>query len=208
MIHFILIRHGETAWTKAKRYQGQANTNLTKLGKKQVKRLVKPVSDYQPEIVFSSSLDRCKESASIICQNIDVPIKIDRRLNELNFGEWEGKTADELIESKNVKYLQWIKGNMVTPKGGESIPAFKKRIRSFINDCRKKYDDRKIVIVTHGGAIRMFLLECMRLSYDDIFKFRIDPGTMTVIGMYRYSTQLVALNCATPNKGIVPDGCI
>ncbi len=208
MIHYVLIRHGETIWTKEKRYQGQTNTQLTARGRQQVRRFVKEISEYQPDVVFTSSLDRSKESANIICQNLRLAPRVDKRINELRFGSWEGKTAQELIDEGNKTYLDWIKGKMVVPKGGESIPAFKKRIRSFMKDCQKTYDHKKVVVVTHGGAIRMFLLEGLKLSYEDIFKFRIEPGTMTVMGVYQYSTQLISINSETPNKGIVPYGCV
>ena len=70
------------------------------------------------------------------------------------------------------------------------------------------YDNKKIIIVTHGGPIRMFLFELLNLKQQHLFQFRIDPGSMTVIGKYQYSTQLILLNSTTPPKGIVPNGCV
>jgi len=171
-------------------------------------RFVRELSKFQPDVVFTSHLDRCRESARIFCRPLKKRPKIDCRLRELGFGVWEGKTADELMAEKEPSYAQWYKGKIVTPKGGESTESLRKRIKSFIRDCLKNYDNKKIIIVTHGGPIRMFLFELLKLKQQHLFQFRIDPGSMTVIGKYRCSTQLILLNSTTPPKGIVPNGCV
>ena len=208
MLHFILIRHGETSWTKEKRYQGSTNTQLTTLGKKQIQRFSKEITRYQPDIIFSSALDRSRESAEILCSEMNIKPTVDKRLNEMSFGRWEGKTANKLIEEGNKRYDRWMKGGLATPQGGETVAALRKRVKSFINDTVKKHDDKKIVIVTHGGTIRMFFIELLKLPMKTCLQFRIDPGTMTIISKNDYSTQMVLLNSTTPKKGIVPHGCV
>jgi len=208
MIYFVLIRHGETLWTKEKRYQGSTDTRLTAKGKKQIHRFVQKISKFRPDVIFSSCLSRSKDSAKILCQPLKKRPKVDARLNELRFGTWEGKTADELMTEKEPSYARWYKGKIVTPKGGESTESLRKRIKSFIRYCLKNYDNKKIIIVTHGGPIRMFLFELLNLNQQHLFQFRIDPGSMTIIGKYQYSTQLILLNSTTPLKGIIPNGCV
>ncbi len=208
MIHFILIRHGETPWTKERRYQGSADTTLTKEGERQIKRFVTAVRRYDPDLIFSSSLKRAKQSANILAYPLGKRLKIDQRLNELSFGVWEGKTADELVQENDPAFAQWIKGEIFTPEGGESIISFEKRVTSFINDCRKKHDNKKMIIVTHGGVIRMFIKVILDLPVKNLFQFRIDPGTITILGDYQYTKQLIQINSQNPNKGIVPEGCI
>jgi len=207
MIYFVLIRHGETSWTKQKRYQGSADTKLNARGRKQIQNFVSEVKRYHPDVIFSSSLKRCQESAGILCMPLKMKPTIDARLNELSFGEWEGKTADELIKEKDKEYAQWIKGKPVTPQGGEAVQSLRKRVKAFISHCVKHHDNKRIIIVTHGGALRMFLIELLGLSMKTCFQFRIDPGTMTVVALYDYSRQLVLLNSTNPKKGIVPHGC-
>lgn len=208
MLHFILIRHGETLWTKEKRYQGSSNTSLTAQGRKQMGRFVAEIAKYQPDVIFSSHLRRSLESAHILCKPLRKRPRIDERLAELGFGVWEGKTANELMADKDPAYMQWFKGKIVTPQGGEPLSSFHRRVRSFIRYCEKNFDGKKIIIVTHGGVIRMFLSEFLRLPHDQLFQFRIDPGSMTIIGKYQYSSQLVLLNSPVPMKGIVPRGCV
>jgi len=208
MIHYVLIRHGETSWTKQRRYQGTSDTRLNARGKRQIQVFVREVARYKPHVVFSSSLNRCIESAQILCKSLKIKPKIDARLNELDFGEWEGKTAHELVKEKNKRYDQWIKGKPVTPQGGETVVALRKRVRHFINHCNRKYDNKRIIVVTHGGTMRMFFIELLKFSMNTCFTFRIDPGTMSIIAKHDYSTQLVLLNSSLPKKGLVPSDCV
>lgn len=208
MIHFILIRHGETLWTKERRYQGSSNTKLTAKGRKQIQPFVREITKYHPDIIFSSGLDRVKESAQILCEPLNKRPKIDRRLDEIGFGIWEGKTANELVEENDPVYMKWLRGKVVTPKGGEAFNVFEKRVIEFIEDCRKKHDNKKIVIVTHGGVIRLFLIYILMLSREYMFRFRVDPGTMTILGDYQYTKQLTMINSPRPIKGLVPTVCV
>ncbi len=208
MIHFILIRHGETLWTRERRYQGSSNTKLTAKGRKQIQPFVREITKYQPDIIFSSGLDRVKESSRILCKPLNKRPKIDRRLDEIGFGVWEGKTANELVEENDSVYMEWLRGKVVTPKGGETFNVFEKRVVEFIEDCRKKHNNKKIVIVTHGGVIRLFLIYILMLSQEYMFRFRVDPGTMTILGDYQYTKQLVMVNSTRPSKGLVPTVCV
>jgi broad specificity phosphatase PhoE len=113
-----------------------------------------------------------------------------------------------LIKEKNKSYGQWIKGELVTPQGGETLRSLKKRVAGFIDECLKKRDNKKVIIVTHGGTIRMFFIIILKLSMKSCFQFRIDPGTMTILAKYDHSAQLVSLNSSSPKKGIVPNGCV
>ncbi len=208
MIHFVLIRHGQTQWNKQKRFQGSADSPLTQTGKNQIKRFVKAVSAYRPHQIFSSTLNRSKDSANLLAKPLRIKVTEDKRLDELSFGVWEGLTADELMAKKDPAYAKWYKGQLVTPKGGETIISLQRRIESFIRHCRRKYNNKRIVIVTHGGCIRMFLKVLLGLSSKQMFYFRIDPGTMTVIGDYQKIRQLIQINSVNPPKGLVPGGCV
>jgi len=208
MLHFVFIRHGETAWTKQRRYQGSTDTQLNAIGKKQMQNFVSAIKRYKPHAIFSSSLTRCRESAEILSKPLKKKLVIDARLNEMNFGSWEGKTAHELIAEKSKSYDQWIRGKLMTPQNGESVLSIQKRIQLFTKHCLKKYDNKRIIIVTHGGSIRMFFIELLKFPMRACFQFRIDPGSMTIIGKYQHSTQLILLNSTTPPKGIAPIGCV
>jgi len=184
MTRFILVRHGETAWTRQRRYQGSSNVPLSPIGKKQVRSLAKKIHRYEADLMYTSTLKRACESGEILLPAVGLKPKKDQRLNEINFGRWEGKTAKELLEGKDRIYEKWLNGSWVTPPGGESMLAFRMRIRDFIHDCRKKHNNKNILVVFHGGAINMFLLEALKLPKRYMFHFHIDPASVTVLNFY------------------------
>jgi len=194
MMDFILIRHGDTLWTQQKRYQGTTDVSLSPEGKKKMRALAKTLRSVNADWLCTSSLARGRESGKIIAQSLGIKAIEDSRLNEVGFGQWEGKTSEELLKENNPIYKEWMKGRLVTPKGGESFYSLQKRIRGFLKDCLKHDENKKIVIVSHSGAIRMIVLEALGLPIDCLFYFRIDPASVTILRHYADSAQLVCLN--------------
>ena len=169
MIEFILIRHGATAWSEEKRYQGSSDICLSSQGKKQIHRLSRVISSYNPDLLYSSTLSRAKESADILFKPLKKRIIRDERINELSFGKWEGKTADELIKEKDISYQKWMQGYLIKPPSGESVVSLKKRVYLFMQDCLKKHEGKTVAIVSHGGVLRSFIVEALNLSRKKLF---------------------------------------
>ena len=145
-------------------------------------------------IIYTSTLRRSKESGEIIAKAMGKKIVEDARINEIGFGSWEGKTAQDLLAENDPVYKKWMKGRWVTAPGGESLQSLRKRVKAFLSYCEKKYKDKTIVVVSHGGTIRMILLELLNLPLKYMFSFRIDPASVSVVKHYTNSAQLVCLN--------------
>ena len=195
MICFILIRHGDTLWTEEKRYQGRTDTPLSLIGRKKMIMLERIIQRVDVDVLYTSSLGRAKESGRIIAGSRRIKIKEDKRLNEISFGRWEGKTGQELWDEKDPVYKKWMEGRWVTALQGESIQSLRQRVKKFLTDCIRQYRSKTVVIVSHGGTIRMILIELLNLPLKHMFSFRIDPALVTVVKYYSNNTaQLVCLN--------------
>jgi len=152
------------------------------------------------DVIYTSSLGRAKESGRIIAGSRRIKIKEDKRLDEISFGRWEGKTGQELWDEKDSVYKKWMEGRWVTAPDGESIQSLRKRVKNFLTDCIKQYRNKTIVIVSHGGTIRMILIELLNFPLKYMFSFRIDPASVTVVKHYsNNAAQLMCLN--TKNMG-------
>lgn len=162
----VFIRHGKTKGNIEKRYIGVTDEPLSAEGIFDIKGNEYPSAD----IVISSSMKRCIETAEIIYPNTE--IVTDSRFNECNFGDFEGKNYEEL--NGNLDYQRWIdsNGKMSFPNG-ESMEIFKKRcISAFVNviqRCNKK----SIAFVVHGGTI-MSILEAYCDNGKCYFDFMCD----------------------------------
>lgn len=146
------VRHGQTQYNIEKRFTGQADVPLTEGGKQQARDLARDLPlDFT--MIYSSDRIRCKETAAILNEKLNAPVMYDERLRERNFGSLEGKFRADvdpaIIEKdKNQQYDY-------RPYGGESADDVKSRVFSFIADLQKNYKDKKILVVTSGGVIRL-----------------------------------------------------
>ncbi len=181
MTRLILIRHGETAWTRQKRYQGRTDIPLNLSGRKQALHLSGQLRKCRIHFFYTSGLARALQTAAILSKGRNAHVVRDERISEFNFGRWEGKTARELILSKDSSYLKWCQGRWVNPPGGESIGDFKKRHRGFLSDILKQHEGKTIAVVSHGGPIRMMLIQSLGLPLRFFWRIHIEPASVSVL---------------------------
>lgn len=170
-----LIRHGAIEETYKGKYIGVTNPSLSEEGKKFLKEYDYEYKYPYAQVLFSSPLRRCTETAKIIYPNLE-PVIIDD-FTEMNFGEWEGKTAEDLKDDETFKL--WLAGdNSVKPPRGESGDNFTRRIclmfESVVNGLIKS-GMTDSVIITHGGVI-MTLLSIYGLPQAKPFDWVCDNG--------------------------------
>lgn len=154
-----LIRHGLTQANIDGLYVGHSNVPLCIEGKEQILSMKNEFTYPKSQFVFSSPLKRCLETCELIYPNVN-PIIVED-LIEYDFGEFDGKTAEELHE-KQPLFDRWLKGEKgVKPPFGESNEEFAKRVcECFVKivDGIIKTQTDDACIITHGGVI-MTLLE-------------------------------------------------
>lgn len=173
IIHF--IRHGMTEANIKGQYAGIWDVPICDIGRKKLAELKKEYEYPMPQEFYSSPLSRCVETCSILYPNA-TPILVDG-LKECNFGDWEGKTPDEL--SGDPKYLEWVKsGRKVIPPNGESWDDFGKRIALFFEstvDSLMKRGVTSAAMFTHGGVISV-LLALYGLPRANPFEWMMNNG--------------------------------
>jgi probable phosphoglycerate mutase len=149
----LLARHGQSIWNADGRWQGQADPPLSELGASQaadaVAVLTRPGSVLPViDLVWASPLQRAHRTASIIADGLGLEITVDVRLQEVDAGEWSGKTRPE-IEAEWPGYLAEHK----RPPGFESHDSLAERALAAIADITAAADGRVVLVVTHGGVI-------------------------------------------------------
>ncbi len=173
VIHF--IRHGSIDETLSGKYIGTTDAVLSDKGKIMLRKLNSEHFYPQPKVVFTSPLKRCTQTCKILFPELK-PLVIDA-LSECNFGEWEGKTADEL--KSNPDFEKWLAGdNSVKPPRGESNADFVRRICNMFDSIVEglmKTGTTEAAIVTHGGVI-MTLLAVYGLPQAKPFEWAMENG--------------------------------
>ena len=173
VIHF--IRHGAVDEALSGKYIGTTDPPLSDKGRAALRRLDFEMRYPGAQALFTSPLKRCTETCKILYPNLK-PLVI-ANLSECNFGEWEGKTADELKDDAD--FRKWLAGdNTVKPPRGESNADFVRRICKMFESIVEglmKTGTTESVIVTHGGVI-MTLLAVYGLPQAKPFEWAMDNG--------------------------------
>ena len=142
-----LTRHGQTDWNVQKKVMGRCDEPLNDKGKEQAKETRDNLKNINIDLIICSPLQRAKQTAEIISENRNIPIIYDNRIIERDFGEFEGK------ETKNFDfhgYWNYYKNEQY--EQAENIQMFFERIYDFLDDIIKKYNDKNVLIVAHGGV--------------------------------------------------------
>ncbi|MBF58641.1 histidine phosphatase family protein [Halomonas sp. FeN2] len=157
-VELVAVRHGITAWNLERRYQGQQDIPLlfpdAEAG---LLELRDALVDERFDAIYSSDLNRCQQTlAWAEVAKANVPLSLEPRLRELDFGEYEGKVYDELKELPH--YRAWIDsvGELQIP-GGESAAQLRERLDAWLHDLAvnaRADGHKKVLAVTHGGVIR------------------------------------------------------
>jgi probable phosphoglycerate mutase len=152
----LVVRHGETDWNVASRWQGQADIPLNDRGRAQAHALAARFRGHVVGDIVSSDLSRARETAHILASELGLKdVRFDVRLRERSFGCFEGLTRDE-CESKHPSEWRAWREDHTAPPGGESAETLLARVSSAFDRAALQLtrDDVPALIVTHGGVIR------------------------------------------------------
>lgn len=146
-------RHGRTTWNAAGRFQGQADPPLDLVGQEQARLAAAYLAIDPPELILTSDLVRAASTAAVLSNVTEVPLRVDRRLREVDLGSWQGLTRSEVAQIHPEQYAQWLAGRPPTGRGGESRADLDRRVLSALREI----DVEHALIVTHGGTSRSII---------------------------------------------------
>lgn len=172
-IHF--IRHGAIEETLKGKYIGSTDVSLSEKGKKMLNEINEKYGYPYAENIYTSPLARCTETCSIIYPKRDV--KIVGAFSECDFGDWEGKSANELASDPN--FALWLQNSDKTPPpNGESGADFTRRVckgfEKIVNEVAAN-GITNTAVITHGGVI-MTILSVYGLPQAPGYQWRMDNG--------------------------------
>ena len=162
----LLIRHGETTGDLEDRYGGSYDDHLTDKGRDQLKQTASQVAGKGIEIIFHSPLIRARESAEIISDANNYPIKQWDNLEERHYGILTGLTKQEALE-KYPEVVEAHKDPMNTDPEGESFKDFNDRVVKTFEEIKKQTYDT-IAILAHGGSLKRILEHLNQTLPDSI----------------------------------------
>jgi alpha-ribazole phosphatase len=172
MTEIILIRHGETDWNIEGRYQGQSDVPLNENGIQQAREMASRIRHYQFNAIISSDLSRARQTAEILSEFSDAPLKIDPRLREINQGDWEGMLYAD-IRSRYAEAFEKRLNNPleVAPPGGETVGQVRDRVLEAIQEIVEEYPDGIVAIVSHGLSLAIIKVHFNKYEIENVWDY-------------------------------------
>jgi len=152
-MRIIFVRHGETDWNLEGRVQGNANVPLNRKGLEQAKRVAVRLKNEKIDAIYSSDLERARQTANEIAKYHKAKVRCSKFLRERKFGELEGMLNSGY---KKIRDESGLPKYLYRPPGGENYPDLQKRAEKFLAAIKKR-PGQNILVVSHGGVIRTFI---------------------------------------------------
>lgn len=165
-----LLRHGEVQG--GQKYRGQLDEPLSDVGWKQLRETTRIQQDWQH--IITSPLKRCAEFAKELAQTNNLTLSTNSEFKEISFGLWEGKTAEELLntEPDHIKKF-WADPINSTPPEGENLLTFEQRVVNSWNDMVTEHKGKHILVISHAGVMRIILCHILAMPLKEIFKIDV-----------------------------------
>jgi len=193
-MNLFILRHGESVWNKERRVQGRKDPGLSENGKRQAKAVAGRLKRESIEVIYSSDLKRCAQTARIIAQRTGARIKFRPGIEEIILGVWQGKTIDEVKRLYPKSYAAWLRSpSKAGIPGWEGVPRFTKRVSRAFKSILKENSSTNICVVTHWGVIAAYLAKTLDADFDHIFKrLRVDNCGISKVS---YENRKAVIQC-------------
>lgn len=181
MTKIILVRHGETDTNiKGKIHKYSDTEQLTANGIKQIEKTSLALKKDNPVAVYCSKEKRAIQSAQIISKNLDIPLFEIDGLEERNWGDYAGLSFQEIKQKAGMDDMSFEERYTFRPPNGQSWKETEERLLNTLNEIISKNEGKGIVLVTHGGSIRIYLPTLLGVSKEESYKYDPDNASISV----------------------------
>lgn len=187
--HFIdLLRHGQPAG--GHRFRGVQDDPLSETGWQQMRASVNEMAPW--DVVVTSPLRRCAEFAAELSERCGLTVEIEPRLAELAFGDWEGKSYDEVKQEEPAAWKAFFDDPVSnTPPGGEEMADFCERIDAAWDDLLERHSGKHILVVCHGAVMRVIYRRVLAMPMNSLFLIEVPYACLSRIRHHPEGDRLV-----------------
>ncbi len=197
----LLVRHALPEGAPKGTFLGRTDVPVSLEGQRQAEALRPLLKRFAPDTCCCSPLLRARQTAEILLAKTKIEVRMDDDLQEIDFGQWEGRTFEE-VASENARAVKsWANfDHAFSFPEGESLGGFLARMRRTV---RRLADDSAdtVLVVTHGGVIRSLICRLLRIRPRDYLLFEIEHATGTVIELFDSKGVLSGLNLRGKEEG-------
>lgn len=209
-MRLLLIRHAEPSEEAHGRCYGSLDIGLSSRGQLRARLLARTLERVPLVAVYTSPRTRALETAQPLAALHGLPATVDEALREIDFGDFEGRSYDEIRLAAPDLYRAW----METPThvhfpGGESYQLLRRRALAAMHAIRSRHAGETAAIVSHGGILRALLADCLAMADDAVFRLDQSYGGLSVIDWLDDSPLVRVVNAqptmvAARRRGFLP----
>lgn len=193
MTLLLLIRHGHTD-AAGKHLTGWApGVHLNARGRVEAAGLAERLRDVPIAAVYSSPLERCRETAAPLAKARKLPIRSRRALIEVDYGDWTGRSIQQARRTKLWQAVRHAPSSVRFP-GGESLLEVQNRAVAGVRALAATHPRGTIAIVSHADVIRLLIAHFAGMHADQLQRLAVDPGSVSVVALGDQIPRVLKLN--------------
>lgn len=193
MTTLVLVRHGQTdSNINSRLHQLQDSATINSLGRDQMLKTAIKLKKFPRPVIYSSSEPRAVDSAQIISDQLSIPFRKVSNFHERDWGDYSNKTWPEVEAVLNPMTLE--ARFLFTPPGGESWQQAEARLTKALKCLLSKHQKSTVIIVTHGGSIRILMPFLLNAPLQETFKYDPDNASLTIFKYFSGRFTPVVIN--------------
>lgn len=214
MTRVVLVRHGQSSWNAAGRIQGQLDSPLSALGRRQAGAVADRLAGVGLAAVYSSPLRRAQETAVAVAQRHGLPVTAVTDLTEIDHGRWQGLTEAEIAAQDRERLHLWnlVPGRVRMPDG-ERLYDVRRRAQREVRMLVASHADQAIAVVSHDIVVKVLVADVLGMDYDHLGRLVVDNGSISIaeyangcgrVTVLNDTAHLAALSLLAENGGLPP----
>jgi probable phosphomutase (TIGR03848 family) len=189
----LLVRHGRTD-AAGKRLTGWApGVHLNEDGRRQAERLVERLDGIRVDAIYSSPLERCRETAAPLAKARRLSVHVRRSLIETGYGDWTGRSIAQVRKTKLWRTVEQVPSAIRFP-GGESLLEVQARAVAEVNRIAQDHRKGIVVVVSHADPIRLVIAQVAGAHVDHLHRLVVDTGSICVVALGDGAPRLLKVN--------------
>ncbi len=190
----LLVRHALPDGAPKGSFLGKTDLPISEAGRSQSNELRDLITRFAPDVCYTSPLLRARQTTEILLDGTDIPCQIDDELREIDFGQWELKTFEQIAAENGAAVKRWVGFDQKFAfPDGESLGSFLARVRRVTR--RLASDQAETVLaVTHGGIIRSMICRLLGIRPRNYLLFDVHYATCAVLEIFDNNGVLAGLN--------------
>jgi alpha-ribazole phosphatase len=205
-VKIYLVRHGETEWNQSGRFQGREDIALTQRGFAQAQETARAMVALKPTALYASPLRRTMQVATEISRLMELPVIECPGVMELDLGDLEGATGQEMRTRWAEVYSTWQNdpAKVVMPNGESLVQLQERAWQSILELERSHGPEDVLVVVSHNFAIRAIVGKLLGMPLSNFHRMTLDLGAICAMEVYQRGRRLILYNSTshlTPENG-------